>query len=206
VKITLKPSQQLFVTSDTHYNHKNICEGVSEWKKGSGQRPFQTLDEMNDALVHNINLCVAKTDILIHIGDWSFGGKEKVVEFRERLNVDTLILVLGNHDHRIRKSPELRGLFSNTALVKEITCLGERFVLSHMPMATWEGVGRGTIHLHGHLHRRPENRLGPGKSMDIGVDGNVYFSPYNITEVIELLKNRPLGDYLLDDYHIRENL
>lgn len=44
-----------WITSDTHYNHTNICRGVSTWEDGRGTRDFQTLEEMNSTLVHNIN-------------------------------------------------------------------------------------------------------------------------------------------------------
>ena len=41
----------LWFTSDTHYSHKNICRGVSNWD--SGYRDFDSLDEMNDAIIKN---------------------------------------------------------------------------------------------------------------------------------------------------------
>jgi len=31
---------------------------------------------MNDTLVNNINEMVGENDVLIHLGDWSFGGFE----------------------------------------------------------------------------------------------------------------------------------
>lgn len=32
--IKLNKDQKLFFTSDTHYNHKNICRGVTAWEGG----------------------------------------------------------------------------------------------------------------------------------------------------------------------------
>ena len=52
--INLKPHQKLFFTSDTHYNHKNICRGVTSWTHADGHtRDFSTLAKMNDTIVNN---------------------------------------------------------------------------------------------------------------------------------------------------------
>jgi calcineurin-like phosphoesterase family protein len=82
---------KVWITSDTHYSHQNICRGVTNWRTPSGgipesqTRPFDTLDKMNAAIVNNINSCVGQDDILIHLGDWSFGGFENIEEFYHRL-------------------------------------------------------------------------------------------------------------------------
>lgn len=206
MKITLQPSQQLWFISDTHYCHRNIVRGISEWTPNRGQRDFDTLDEMNDTLVNNINTLVQPNDILFHLGDWSFQGREKVGEFRDRLNVRDIRLVLGNHDERIRndKKGEFGHLFTKTYRMTELTVMNQVFVLSHYPLATYSGVGKGFMHLHGHCHSTPERRFGKGKMMDIGVDGHNLL-PYTVEEVIDLLKDRPMDDYI-GDYHLYEGL
>ena len=65
MKLKLNQNQRVFFTSDTHYNHTNICEGVSNWGPESYKRQFQTLDQMNAVLVNNINTFVQPNDILI---------------------------------------------------------------------------------------------------------------------------------------------
>ena len=95
----------IFFTSDTHYAHKNICVGVSEWDdKTKSCRKFQTLEEMNELIVNNINKYVKENDILYHLGDWSFGGINNIWEFRKRINCKNIYLVPGNHDHHIKKN------------------------------------------------------------------------------------------------------
>lgn len=108
-KLKLEKGQKLFFTSDTHYNHKNICRGVSEWEdKRFRTRDFNTLDQMNDTIVNNINELVGKDDILIHLGDWSFGGLDSIPVFRERLLCETIYLIYGNHDHHIEDNKQLK--------------------------------------------------------------------------------------------------
>ena len=111
--IKLQPHQKLFFTSDTHYNHKNICRGVTSWTHAEGHtRDFPTLAKMNDTIVNNINNVVGQDDILIHLGDWSFGGFESISEFKHRLICQNVYLILGNHDHHTDKNrDDIRRLF-----------------------------------------------------------------------------------------------
>lgn len=92
----------IWFTSDTHYQHKNLCLGVSEWDdKEKSCRKFQILEEMNELIVKNINDNVKENDTLYHLGDWSFGGIENIWEFRKRINCKNIHLIFGNHDHHI---------------------------------------------------------------------------------------------------------
>jgi calcineurin-like phosphoesterase family protein len=74
MKIILAKNQRLFFTSDTHYNHTNICRGISNWDGRRGTRDFNSLDEMNASIIDGINSTVGEDDVLVHLGDWSFGG------------------------------------------------------------------------------------------------------------------------------------
>ena len=98
----------IWFTSDTHYGHKNICRGVSDWNNLEGTRDFQTISEMNDKIVENINSVVERDDILYHLGDWSFGGPINICKFRERINCENLYIVPGNHDHHIINNTNLQ--------------------------------------------------------------------------------------------------
>lgn len=100
----------IFFTSDTHYSHQNICRGVSKWghfEAGSSHqdtRDFNTLAEMNQAIVKGINNKVGENDILYHLGDWSFGGIEQIWDFRKQINCKNIHLIFGNHDQHIENN------------------------------------------------------------------------------------------------------
>ena len=59
--LKLNNDKKIWITSDTHYGHKNICRGVTDWRMPNGSIPinqtrdFKTLDKMNDTIVKNIN-------------------------------------------------------------------------------------------------------------------------------------------------------
>jgi calcineurin-like phosphoesterase family protein len=137
---------------------------------------------MNTALVDNINNKVGENDVLIHLGDWSFGGFEMIEEFRSRIVCKNIHLVLGNHDHHIDNDKNgIKSLFSSVnhyinldlrRPINKATTEKFKFVLMHFPIASWDNMNTGVIHLHGHVHLPPHLRIADGRAMDVGVDGN----------------------------------
>lgn len=209
MKLVLQKGQNIFFTSDTHYNHTNICRGVSNWPAGSRTRDFDTLDRMNACMVDNINHMVGEDDILFHLGDWSFGGFENIEEFRNRIVCKNIHLLLGNHDHHIEKDKGgIRSLFKsvNEYLRLEVSWQGtdkvhkRTFILCHYPIASWHDMNRGVIHLHGHVHLEPHLRIAEGRAMDVGMDGNG-MEPVSLRKVLTLLDNRPIRTLSLPSDH-----
>lgn len=210
MKLILEKGQKLFFTSDTHYSHSNICRATTKWKDSdSVTRDFKSLEQMNSTLVNNINEVVGQDDILIHLGDWSFGGFEMIEEFRNRIVCKNIHLTFGNHDHHIRRNKQnCQELFSSTRdylhldiripkgeLVEKTT-----MVCMHYPVASWDGMNDGIIHLHGHVHLPPHLRIADGKAMDVGVDGNNMY-PISYEEIMSIMKNRPIKKLSLPKDH-----
>jgi calcineurin-like phosphoesterase family protein len=216
MKIILKPEQQLFFTSDTHYSHKNICRATTEWKDADDKtRDFKSLNHMNDTIVNNINRMVGEDDILFHLGDWSFGGFEKIQEFRDRIVCKNIHLILGNHDEHIeRNKDDIRCLFTSVNHyinldIRRPSIKGKgqidkyRFICMHFPIASWDEMNNNVIHLHGHVHLPKHQRIGNGRSLDVGVDGNG-LEPISLDEVVSLLKDQPIDKLCLPrDHHVK---
>lgn len=211
MKLVLEKGQRLFFTSDTHYNHSNICRATTNWTDADNlTRDFKSLDHMNTALVDNINNKVGENDVLIHLGDWSFGGFEMIEEFRSRIICKNIHLVLGNHDHHIdRDKGGVKSLFSSVnhyinldlrRPINKATTEKFKFVLMHFPIASWDNMNAGVIHLHGHVHLPPHLRIADGKAMDVGVDGND-LEPISLDEVISLMEDREIKKLCLPKDH-----
>jgi len=198
---------KVFVTSDTHFGHKNICRGVTNWRTQDGQIPidstrdFQTIEQMNERLIDGINHHVGQDDTLIMLGDVSFGGFDNIGIFLERLICHNIHLILGNHDQHIDNNRDyVQKRFLSVQHYLEVRINDRDFVLCHYPLQSWHGMNKGVIHLHGHVHL-PENRkFGNGKKMDVGVDGNG-MDPYSIDEIIKMMDKRSVGPEMLDDHH-----
>ena len=210
MKINLNKGQKLWFTSDTHYNHGNICSATTQWTDPVTCREFKSLEHMNAVLVGNINEVVGQDDILFHLGDWSFGGFESIAEFRNKIVCRNIHIITGNHDHHIENNrDQVQNLFSSVNKYLELlvkTNVGtplmdeQKFVLMHFPIASWNNMARGAIHLHGHVHLNKDKRFSPGKMMDVGVDGN-NLCPISMNEVVSLMKNRPIKSVLSQDHH-----
>ncbi len=210
--IKIENNRKVWITSDTHYNHTNICRGVTKWRMLDGSVPeaqtrdFMNLDKMNSAIVNNINEFVGQDDVLIHLGDWSFGGFEQIEEFRNRIICKEIHLTFGNHDHHIERDREAcQRHFASSQWFLQLNYLGETLELMHYPIASWNGLNKGRIHLHGHCHLPNHKKFGNGRRMDVGMDGNPEFAPYDLRKVINDMRKRPIGSELgVDDHHTDE--
>lgn len=254
MKIKLTLDQNIFFTSDTHYNHSNICKATTEWKNADDVvRDFNSLSHMNDTIVNNINSVVGENDVLVHLGDWSFGGVEQIWNFRKRILCKNIHLFLGNHDHHIENnvvlpnchwspdgshtiidgqfgnrygdqrddlfSVEARDLFTSVstygeldirrptrgAITKEDKKKNDKyyFTVMHYPLASWNHMNRGHIHLHGHVHLHKQHKMGEGRHLDVGVDGND-FKPYKLETIYNLVGNKPISKLTLPkDHHVK---
>lgn len=185
---------QVFFCSDTHYNHSNICRGISKWEGKKGTRDFDTLEEMNDAIVKGINDKVMPDDILYHLGDWSFGGFDSIKEFRDRINCKNIHLILGNHDHHIaRNKNDVTKLFTTVSHYREKKIGGQMIIMSHYPMHVWNHHYQGSWMLFGHCHGslNPKH-LGGRKTMDIGIDCTPDFAPIHIDELKRIMASKSI--------------
>ena len=78
----------IFFTSDQHFWHRRIIEYCD--------RPYNTVEEMNEALVTNWNNVVTQDDTVYCLGDFSLHIRS-VELYTGRLN-GTKYLIPGNHD------------------------------------------------------------------------------------------------------------
>lgn len=174
-----------WITADPHYGHKNLIPSESEWtseKKGVF-RDFANLLEHNQTIVNNINKYVKENDTLWILGDFCLGGPDNIWEFRKQINCKNIHLVLGNHDHHIRKNRildnckrshpysstlidgkpsdddypdyvEAQTLFSSVNEIVYRKFENINFVLCHYSMRYWQNASTGAIMLYGDTHDR----------------------------------------------------
>lgn len=159
-----------FVTSDTHYFHKNIIKYCD--------RPFRSEAEMRHTLIERYNSVVPKDGTCFFIGDLAMVGTsqfEKITALLNKLN-GTKHLILGNHDECKPMRYVNCGFTSvHTSLVVRVEMkLGDleeevrKFVLCHDP-AVWDCVPRDHILLCGHVHNL--FKILPDKeTINVGVD------------------------------------
>ena len=173
-----------YFTSDHHYGHKNICRFAD--------RPFNSVEEMNEALIRNHNDTVGPTDTVWFLGDFAFVHAEEAKRILRRLNGHKF-LVLGNHDKQIAKKQREfigEGLFEGIYNYREIYVDKQPIILCHYGMRVWNKSHHGSWMLYGHSH----GSLPPhGKSVDVGVDDkNITdeYRPYSFEEIRQFMRKQ----------------
>ncbi len=155
----------VFFTSDLHLGHENIIRMAN--------RPFRDAAAMNKQLIQNINKRMSADDTLWILGDVSYRiSREDAEALLRQINCQDLRLVRGNHD----KDWADAGLFQEICDYKELRLAGRRVCLMHYPIASWNGMYHGAVHLHGHSHNPPSYNLENVRNeclvWDVGVDAN----------------------------------
>lgn len=179
---------QDWFSSDWHFSHKNIClEGP---KPFDNVRPFLTTEEMNTALLKNINESVDANDRLFFLGDFCMGG-DSVLRLRPMINCNKIYLIYGNHDERIRKDSECQRAFEWCRDQTEINSNGKRIILNHYAMRVWNKAHHGSWHLYGHSHGTLLDDPG-AFSMDVGIDCNREnpYHPFHFDDVASWMSRK----------------
>jgi len=167
-----------FFTSDHHFNHFNIIRYC--------ERPFASVEEMNEVFIHNWNRVVTDKDIVWHIGDFAFGGnsKESADSIRSifyRLKGQKNIC-WGNHDLKGPAKKVMRTLpWGWYGDLKEIIVDKQKIFMCHYAFKVWASSHRGSWNLHGHSHGNLFNDP-YAHQMDVGVDSNNY-TPVSFDEI-----------------------
>lgn len=128
--------------ADMHFDDEDII--------AYDNRPFDSVDEMNETLIDNWNRVVASDDLTWILGDFCSGDADRWAGHLSRLN-GRKALIVGNHD-----SPEtvdaLKSMFEDVAEYREINDGSRHVVLCHYPIIGFHDHYFGWIHLYGHVH------------------------------------------------------
>ena len=162
---------KIWVTSDTHFNHANIIRYC--------QRPYSSVQEMNEDLIARWNKCVKPGDTVYHLGDFAMGIKPQVHELRRALN-GKIKLIKGNHDNHTNqwyRECEFDEVYDRPIIVMRA------IILSHAPLSGF-GNDSDFVNLYGHVHNNPDFVPFTERSYNVGVDTNDY-APILFDDVID---------------------
>ena len=134
----------VYFTSDLHFGHKNIIR--------FDNRPFKSVEEMDETLICNWNKKVNNDDLVYILGDISWYNDEKTCEIFSRLN-GRKILIKGNHD---RVHGNIKNYFEEITDYKEITLDGKHITLCHYPIVFFNRHHYGAFMFYGHVHNSHE--------------------------------------------------
>lgn len=174
----------VWFTSDHHFGHKRIIDLAN--------RPFASVEEMDDEMIRRWNAIVAPGDTVYHLGDFAFADH---TPYLERLKGQKRLIV-GNHDHsnRVKRS---KGWATVDQLL-HVTVDDTPLVLCHYAMRVWSRSHHGALHFYGHSHG---NLDGDSQSLDVGVDCWAY-TPVGLDDIKACLSGqKPRHE---PDHHTKE--
>jgi calcineurin-like phosphoesterase family protein len=172
---------------------------------------WDTLDEMNEGLIENINTDVKSTDTLLISGDGVMGQRMFTLPILERLN-GTLELVAGNHDscHVMNKKSsmwmeEYAKYFSRIDIDRYMEIDGIKLRFNHFPRSglgdshdeerytKWRPEDDGvTWNIAGHVHSKDvflgERQLHVGIDADFTTWGIERYHAIPLELIIEIIK------------------
>lgn len=165
----------IFYTSDLHFGSQGVIEKEN--------RPFLSVDEMDEALIENWNSRVSDDDTVYLIGD--IGNydlpfpAEKIGRLRGHKH-----LIRGNHDTCIEDQDRLLDYFETVTDLLEIDDGPHHITLCHYPIVYIQG---GYM-IHGHLHNARKKGYQIltqlPRDLNAGVDVNGFY-PVTLEQLIE---------------------
>ena len=167
-----------YYIADTHFGHDNI--------RRLSSRPFNSVEEMDKAIIDNWNSKVTDNDDVYILGDFSYKSEDPI-EYLKKLN-GRKHLIVGNHDNKLLKNPNCKKYFVEIADLKMVDDNGNQIVLCHYPLVEWNGYYRNVLHFYGHVHNTYQNETtryarDMNKAYNVGVDV-IGFAPCTFDEIV----------------------
>ena len=130
----------IFFISDTHFAHSNILTFLNQ--DGSNLRTFESVEHMDEHMVHCWNKTVSPNDKVYHLGDVRMSKKH--LPILTRLNGEK-VLIKGNHDKE--KLSEYTKYFKDVRGSHQFDGL----IMTHIPIHI-TSLARWGLNVHGHTH------------------------------------------------------
>lgn len=169
-----------YYIADTHLGHKNCIE--------FDNRPFTTVEEMDETIIANWNAVVRDTDDVYIIGDFCYRSSRSPMWYLKRLN-GRKHLIVGNHDRHLLNDEEVMKEFVS---VDKMTYLkdGEYTVtLCHFPLAEWNQYYRGAWHIYGHIHAHTNGCYQFLKNEERALNAGCMINDYMPVTMNQLIRN-----------------
>jgi calcineurin-like phosphoesterase family protein len=170
----MSTGSNVWIWSDTHFGHKNII--------AYAERPFNSIEAMNNQMVANYLTVVQPNDIVIWLGDIGFMSENKINEVLDSLP-GYKIHIIGNHDmHRDGKVYKLN--MDEQHLCYTLDIGGIELLLTHYPM---DNVPSNCQNVCGHIHQNHANVFNT-----IACVEHLDYTPANLNNLVVEAQNKIL--------------
>ena len=165
----------IYYTSDLHLGHENCISMCN--------RPFSSIEEMDEKLIAAWNKRVHADDLVFILGDLIYKSARAPEEYLKRLK-GKKYLVIGNHDRTWTDKVNLADYFIGWAPLNVMNTGRGKATLCHFPLIEHEG----RFMIHGHLHANTDRKAweyvrDDPRAYNAGVDVNGYM-PVTFEELV----------------------
>lgn len=191
---------EIWCSSDHHFGHFNMT--CAQGSKNFCNRPWDDVDDMNEALITLWNEAVGVWDIVYYLGDFAMGKIGDTLPLASQLH-GFKVLIPGNHDRcweGNKKYKKWRARYAAAGLIVPPSVPSfDGFDLCHFPFSTDDGIHeydkyaeyrpiyRKNHLIHGHVHDSWTVRpFWDVKQINVGVDVWNY-SPVHIDAIKALV-------------------
>lgn len=206
LKVEHDPNNILF-WSDTHFGHRCESWELPLWKA----RGFSSFEEHDEALIQRWNERANQQTIFFHLGDFIFGydSIQRMKDILNRVFFDTLYIMPGNHcsgwkQHFEQQHSNIWHINNKKVIFLpnyvETYINKQPIVLSHFPIVSFNGQGKGSWMLHGHCHgnlkRNPIGEfLYKAKILEVCIETSPFPSTFKSVESHMLEKENVTFDH-----------
>ena len=144
-----------YYISDLHL----FCKSQTQQGANYDNRPFETVEEMNNYILKRWNARITNADTVYILGDVALrGGNGPLIGLVSQLK-GKKILVRGNHDdiRDYRYALLFDEIVHYAEVTENVNGKAQKLCLMHYPILMWNGQHRGTILLYGHTHNSVED-------------------------------------------------
>lgn len=174
----------IYFTADPHFGHANIVKMCG--------RPFEDIEEMNEALITAWNNRVSGNDTVYIVGDMFFRC-EDAESILKRLKGKKRLIV-GNHDGSWVGKVELGRFFISVDHYLEISDGAHALTLCHYPLLTWKHAKKFYM-IHGHsLSKQQNNGILPKRSIRNQLQEDYSDDQISIKEYVDPFTGQPVQE------------
>lgn len=182
-----------YFSSDWHLGHENVIK--------FDNRPFSSVQEMNETIIRNVMSQLKPKDNLYYLGDFALCRDFRKAEgWMDTLASSgaNLFFIKGNHDKN--DTIKLYGRYGEyLGEQRKVEVEGQEIVLNHYAMKVWDKSHYGTWHLYGHSHHSlPDDPN--SRSLDCGING----WDYRLTTMEQIKNKMGLKTFKPIDHHGRK--
>lgn len=171
----------VYFIADTHFDDENILRYEN--------RPFETVDKMNQAIIDNWNTRITEKDTVYFLGD--IGNDSYVAQLK-----GIKYLIKGNHDTRENAYYRSIGFTE----VYDLPVVYDNFwILSHEPLYMNRNMPYANIF--GHVHDNPSYKTVSVRSYCVCVE-RINYTPVSLEQIHSEIENKKYPPTLPVDGHL----